>query len=80
MRTDTRADAATRPADVVRPADAIEPLLSNEDLTRILNASRRTIERMRAAGRLPRPDLRIGKMPRWLPGTIRRWLAEGGGR
>jgi predicted DNA-binding transcriptional regulator AlpA len=60
-------------------ADAIEPLLSIDALARVLNASRRSIERLRSAGKLPRPDLRIGKMPRWRPETIRRWI-EGGGR
>jgi predicted DNA-binding transcriptional regulator AlpA len=60
----------------VRLADSIEPLLSQEDLARVLNASRRTIERMRAAGKLPRPDLRINKMPRWKQSTIREWIDE----
>jgi excisionase family DNA binding protein len=60
-------------------AALIEPLLSVDDLARTLNASRRTIERMRSAGKLPRPDLHLGKLPRWKPETIRRWI-EGGGR
>jgi hypothetical protein len=58
--------------------DALTPLLSQEDLTRVLNASRRTVERMRSAGRLPRPDLHLGRVPRWKPETIQRWI-EGGG-
>ena len=49
------------------------------DLARVLNCSRRVVERMRSAGRLPAPDLHIGKMPRWRPETIREWL-EGGDR
>jgi predicted DNA-binding transcriptional regulator AlpA len=56
----------------------IEPLLSIDDLAAILSCSRRLIERMRSAGRLPKPDIKIGKMPRWRPETIRRWI-EGGG-
>jgi excisionase family DNA binding protein len=55
------------------------PLLSVDDLARILNASRRTIERLRSAGKLPKPDLLIGKMPRWRHETVRDWI-EGGGR
>jgi hypothetical protein len=34
---------------------------------------------MRSAGKLPRPDLHVGKLPRWKPESIRRWI-EGGGR
>ena len=61
------------------PIGTIEPLLSVDDLARVLNGSRRTVERMRAAGKLPRPDLHIGKCPRWKPETIRQWI-EGGGK
>jgi excisionase family DNA binding protein len=57
-------------------AALLAPLLSVDDLARTLNASRRTIERMRSAGKLPRPDLLIGKMPRWKQSTIREWLDE----
>jgi predicted DNA-binding transcriptional regulator AlpA len=57
----------------------IEPLLSLDGLARALTISRRTAERLLSAGRLPRPDLRLGRMPRWRPETIRRWI-EGGGR
>ena len=27
-------------------------------------------------GALPRPDLMLGRSPRWLPSTFRRWAAE----
>jgi predicted DNA-binding transcriptional regulator AlpA len=57
---------------------AIEPLLSIRDLSALLSCSRRSVEGMRSAGRLPRPDLSIGKMPRWRPETIRRWIERGG--
>src|SRR5208337_3032087 len=56
----------------------IEPMLSLTDLARILSCSRRLIERMRSAGRLPRPDLHVGRMPRWRAETIRRWIEAGG--
>lgn len=58
----------------------IEPLLSIDDLARVLNCGRRTAERLLSAGKLPRPDLRIGRMPRWRPESIRRWIEGGGGR
>ena len=49
-----------------------------DDLPDALGVSRRTIERQRSAGRFPRPDLHIGKMPLWRVETIRAWV-EGGG-
>jgi predicted DNA-binding transcriptional regulator AlpA len=60
-------------------ATAIAPLLRISDLQRILACDRRTIERMRAAGKLPPPDLHIGRSPRWREETIRAWI-EGGGK
>ena len=50
-----------------------------DDLADALGVSRRTLERERAAGRLPRPDLHIGKCPLWRVETIDAWL-RGGGR
>lgn len=50
-----------------------------DELAQALGISRRSIERERAAGRFPKPDLHIGRMPLWRPETIRRWV-EGGGR
>jgi hypothetical protein len=55
------------------------PLLRVVDLARLLNCSRREVERMRAAGRVPRPDLYVGlRSPRWRPEVIHRWI-EGRG-
>jgi predicted DNA-binding transcriptional regulator AlpA len=79
--------AATRPAGVSKLADAtglkaaadIEPLLRMADLARVLNCSRRVVERMRSAGRLPAPDLYVGnRSPRWKPATLREWIEKGG--
>jgi predicted DNA-binding transcriptional regulator AlpA len=47
-----------------------------DDLAAALAISRRTAERMLSAGKLPRPDLRIGRMPRWRPETIRQWIDD----
>jgi predicted DNA-binding transcriptional regulator AlpA len=58
-------------------AAAIEPLLSIRDLAEILNVSRRVVEGLRSNGRLPKPDLTIGKMPRWKAATIRAWIERG---
>lgn len=57
---------------------SIEPLLTPADLQKILRVNRRTVQRMRASGRLPAPDLIIGQCPRWRPEVIREWLASGG--
>ena len=59
--------------------DTIEPLLGIKGLTRVLSCGRSTIERMLANGKLPRPDLVVGRRsPRWRPMTIRRWIDAGG--
>jgi hypothetical protein len=81
-------EAATRPAGVPKLTDVpglkgaadLEPLLRTVDLARVLGRSRRVVERLRAAGRLPAPDLYVGnRSPRWKPTTIRDWV-EGGGQ
>jgi predicted DNA-binding transcriptional regulator AlpA len=64
--------------DAPAAGHVIEPLLKIVDLARILGCSRRLVERMRAAGKLPRPDVKIGKMPRWKRDTILRWIEDGG--
>jgi hypothetical protein len=56
----------------------IEPLLGIDDLATVLKCSRRLVERMRSAGKVPKPDIKIGKMPRWKPETIRAWIERGG--
>jgi predicted DNA-binding transcriptional regulator AlpA len=87
MRRPPLTEAATRPVGVHRSADApglqaaadIEPLLRMADLARVLNCSRRGVERMRSAGRLPAPDLYVGnRSPRWKPATLREWIEKGG--
>jgi hypothetical protein len=56
----------------------LEPLLGINNLAAILSCSRRLVERLRSAGRVPKPDIWVGKMPRWRAETIRRWLESGG--
>jgi hypothetical protein len=86
MRTDHRTRANAQPAGVGgepvgRPAEAPVKRLAFriDDISKALGISRRAIEREKAAGRLPKPDLVIGRMPLWSPETIRAWV-EGGGR
>ena len=68
------------------PPDATDALpvaerlaLRLDELATLIGISRRSIERERSAGRFPRPDLTVGRMPLWRPETIRAWV-EGGGR
>ena len=57
---------------------SIEPLLHIDDLAALLSCSRRLVERLRSAGKVPRPDIMVGKCPRWKPATIRAWIERGG--
>jgi hypothetical protein len=75
-------DLPEAPAPSIKPgltlATAIEQLLSIDDLATILNCSRRFVERLRSAAKIPRPDMHVGRCPRWKPETIRRWIEAGG--
>ena len=62
------------------PAPTVERMTWRlDDIAKALGISRRALERERSAGRLPPPDLTIGRMPLWQVDKIRRWV-EGGGR
>jgi hypothetical protein len=75
-RHTSRPDAEC-PAATPRP-DRIESLWSLDDIARRLKCSRRLVERLKSAGKLPPPDLRVGRMPRWKEETIRAWIERGG--
>ena len=49
-----------------------------EEVAGALGVCRRTIERERASGRFPSPDVKIGKAPLWTPETLKQWVASGG--
>jgi predicted DNA-binding transcriptional regulator AlpA len=75
--------AAPLPPSVVhvsQPAAAVVERLALrlDEIAKALGVSRSAIERERRAGRFPRPDLTIGRMPLWRPETVRRWVEEGG--
>jgi hypothetical protein len=40
--------------------------------------NRRTIERLRSAGKFPKPDLHVGKAPLWKPASVVAWVERGG--
>ncbi len=56
----------------------IEPMVGIDGLAAWLGCSRRLVERMRSAGKVPKPDIKIGRMPKWKPETIRAWIERGG--
>jgi len=71
--------AADASVGTPEPVDALPRMaLRLDELAKVLGVSRRTLERERAAGRFPRPDAHLGKMPLWRPETLQRWLAGGG--
>jgi predicted DNA-binding transcriptional regulator AlpA len=49
-----------------------------DEVADAVGVSRRVLERERAAGRMPKSDLRIGKMPLWRVETIHAWINSGG--
>ena len=53
---------------------ANERLLRPKDVTRRLNISSRTFERLLSAGSFPKPDLRIGRVTLWKPETLTFWI------
>jgi hypothetical protein len=58
---------------------ALDPLVGPDDIARAWQCSRRLIEQMRATGRFPKPDVMLGRLPRWKVTTIKAWLAQQGG-
>ena len=76
---DRREAPSDRRHETIRAGHIIEPLLSIDDLAAILRCSRRVVERMRSAGKVPKPDVksagcRDGELRRSADG----WKAEGG--
>jgi hypothetical protein len=69
-------DTETEPLNYQAPdtSPAIAPLMTVSDVAGTLRSTRRTVERMRAAGEFPKPDLHVGRCPRWLPTTVQDWL------
>lgn len=51
-------------------------LLSGDALARLLQVSKRSLMRLRSAGKLPRP-VQLGRSVRWRSTEIREWVAAG---
>jgi len=66
-------------APTAPPLDALAGRLALrlDEVAATVGVSRSAIERERRAGRFPKPDRVVGRMPLWTPATFRAWL-EGG--
>jgi predicted DNA-binding transcriptional regulator AlpA len=67
-------EPSAAPAPVQPTQEALDHCLDKRGLGRFLGVSVRTLDRAIAAGLLPRPDLTVGRSPRWAPETISRFL------
>jgi hypothetical protein len=84
MRGQAAGDHSASPDSDAGSADHASVALSDEaaggrcftkrTLARYLGLSVRSLDRANALGLLPRPDLVVGRSPRWSPDTIERWL------
>lgn len=63
----------------ISPADPPRLTYRLHEIHKCIGVSRRTLERLRAAGRFPAPDVQVGKIPLWSAETLQRWV-KGGGR
>ncbi|MGP0065932.1 MAG: helix-turn-helix transcriptional regulator [Isosphaeraceae bacterium] len=70
-----------RLADALDTQNRPEPLAFRKaDAARLCSMSVREWERMRAAGKAPRPDAHAGKCPLWTRSTLEAWIARGGSK
>jgi hypothetical protein len=51
----------------------LKETLTKQDFAAHLKITVRTLDRRRADGLIPKPDIDFGKLIRWLPLTIHRW-------
>jgi excisionase family DNA binding protein len=71
---DTRRTRPTSTAQFQTTA-VCEQLLRPDDVARVLNIGKRTLERWLSSGRFPRPDIQVGpKICLWRPSTVQRWI------
>lgn len=73
-----------KPAPVAmadEPSPSVERLLLRlDEVARSLGFTERTLNRLRSAGKFPKPDVQVGRMPLWKPATVRAWIEQGGVR
>jgi predicted DNA-binding transcriptional regulator AlpA len=74
MSLDTHPNASPRPNSPLSEATVSihnKLLWGWDDIGSLTGLSRRLLERQLSAGKMPRPDLRIGRRVLWRPSTIR---------
>jgi predicted DNA-binding transcriptional regulator AlpA len=72
-KTVTRTKAQAQPT--------LEPLTYRKSsAATLIGVSERTIERLLAVGKFPKPDAHAGRSPLWTRDSLVRWIAKGGGR
>ncbi len=76
------AEPAPLPAGIVPIAKPLQASVERltwriEDVAGALGILRRAPGTRAIGGEVPPPDLTIGRMPLWLPETIRAWVAKG---
>jgi hypothetical protein len=69
-----------RPIQAVSSAEApsdntSDRMFGKQELADFLRISVRTLDRLDARRLIPEPDLTIGRSPKWLSETVKRWLA-----
>ena len=71
LKTDGGWPMPTEPATAT-----ITRLFTPKTFAETLGIGKRTFQTWRAAGKLPAPDLIEGRIIRWRPETVDRWLRE----
>jgi predicted DNA-binding transcriptional regulator AlpA len=51
-------------------------LLSKQDVQELAGISRATLDRLRSAGRFPRPVGGVDSRPRWRLADVQKWLSD----
>ena len=77
-----------KPPELEAPSITLDPLKRacerlawrKAEVAAAIGISERALEREISAGRFPKPDRVVGRMPIWSDATVRRWLTEGGSR
>ena len=64
------------PVQLAESANALPQYITSATFRKLLAMPDRTFRRARAAGRIPRPDLRLGSSLRWRVSTVRKFLEE----
>ena len=80
QRTEAAIEPPSRPAGRLPEAVPIRERLAWDlaDIAGLLGVSKRLLERERAAGKMPPPDIRIGRRVLWRTGTIDAgWIRKG---